>query len=158
GLLPKPRKTSRNMAFYDETHVERLLTVKRLQNERFLPLAVIKRLLEGGLGPRESDLDVIAHLARSSPAGVEGPGDPGELGRGAVRRRTGFRPVELARAAAAGLVAPGRRRGRAWYSAHDVRVLDLLAQAVREAGYDFGLAVESFALYARHLAALEREE
>ncbi len=48
GLLPRPRKAGRNMAFYEDAHVERLLLIKRLQNEKFLPLARIKDLLAGG--------------------------------------------------------------------------------------------------------------
>ncbi len=47
GLLPEPERQARNVARYDETHVERLRTIKRLQEERFLPLDVIKRVLAG---------------------------------------------------------------------------------------------------------------
>lgn len=46
GLLPAGEKTGRNMAYYDESHVERLRLIKRLQHERFLPLKAIRALLE----------------------------------------------------------------------------------------------------------------
>jgi DNA-binding transcriptional MerR regulator len=46
GLLPAGRKTGRNTAVYDESHVERLKLIKKLQHERFLPLKAIKALLE----------------------------------------------------------------------------------------------------------------
>lgn len=46
GLLPEPKRVSRNSAFYNDEHVTRLRAIKRLQEERFLPLAVIKGLLE----------------------------------------------------------------------------------------------------------------
>lgn len=46
GLLPEPLRTGRNAAVYSEAHVARLRTIKRLQEERFLPLAVIRGLLE----------------------------------------------------------------------------------------------------------------
>src|SRR5215468_5002710 len=59
GLLPRPRKAGRNMAFYEDTHVERLLLIKRLQNEKFLPLARIKDLLAGQGG---ADADLVAEL------------------------------------------------------------------------------------------------
>ncbi|MBB6228237.1 MerR family transcriptional regulator [Polymorphobacter multimanifer] len=46
GLLPEPARTSRNSATYSDVHVTRLHTIKRLQEERFLPLAVIRTLLD----------------------------------------------------------------------------------------------------------------
>ncbi len=52
GLLPEPDKTSRNSARYSDEHVARLKAIKRLQEERFLPLAVIRELLEADDGQR----------------------------------------------------------------------------------------------------------
>jgi len=52
GLLPEPDKASRNSARYSDVHVARLKAIKRLQEERFLPLAVIRELLEAEDGDR----------------------------------------------------------------------------------------------------------
>jgi DNA-binding transcriptional MerR regulator len=46
GLLPEPVKTSRNMAYYPPEYVERIRLIKRLQGERFMPLRLIKALLD----------------------------------------------------------------------------------------------------------------
>lgn len=46
GLLPEGKKTGKNMAYYSESHLERLLLVRRLQHEHFLPLKAIRALLE----------------------------------------------------------------------------------------------------------------
>ncbi len=46
GLLPEPERRSRNSASYSPDHVERLRAIKRLQEERFLPLSVIRELLD----------------------------------------------------------------------------------------------------------------
>src|SRR5438105_5019613 len=46
GLLPEPVRTSRNMAYYPEQFVERIRLIKRLQEERFLPLRLIKGVLD----------------------------------------------------------------------------------------------------------------
>lgn len=47
GLLPPaPKKTGRNMSWYDPAIVERIQTIKTLQRERFLPLKVIRDLLD----------------------------------------------------------------------------------------------------------------
>ncbi len=47
GLLPEPARAARNSASYSDDHVARLTLIKRLQEERFLPLAVIRRILDG---------------------------------------------------------------------------------------------------------------
>jgi two-component sensor histidine kinase/DNA-binding transcriptional MerR regulator len=52
GLLPEPDRASRNSAFYSDDHVTRLRAIKRLQEERFLPLAVIRSLLDAEDGER----------------------------------------------------------------------------------------------------------
>jgi DNA-binding transcriptional MerR regulator len=50
GLVPPGAKATRNSAFYGEVHVARLLLVRRLQAERFLPLRAIRAVLDGA-GP-----------------------------------------------------------------------------------------------------------
>jgi DNA-binding transcriptional MerR regulator len=47
GLLPEPVRTSRNMAYYPPEFVERIKLIKQLQEERYLPLKLIRTLLEG---------------------------------------------------------------------------------------------------------------
>src|SRR3984893_151997 len=39
-------RTSRNMAYYPPSYVERIALIKRLQEERFMPLRVIRGALE----------------------------------------------------------------------------------------------------------------
>ncbi len=46
GLLTTPVKTSRNMAYYDPICVEEIGLIKELQTKRFLPLSVIKMILQ----------------------------------------------------------------------------------------------------------------
>jgi len=45
GLLPRPLKTKKNMAYYDESYVERIKLIKGLQLKRFLPLDIIKEVI-----------------------------------------------------------------------------------------------------------------
>lgn len=46
GLLPEGEKTSRNMAYYPAEAVDRIRVIKRLQEERYMPLRVIGELLD----------------------------------------------------------------------------------------------------------------
>lgn len=49
GLLPQPIKTSKNMSWYSQEHVDRLNTIKELQEKHFLPLKAIKAILTNNL-------------------------------------------------------------------------------------------------------------
>lgn len=63
GLLDAPHKTSRNMAWYDDRHLQRILLIKRLQQEKFLPLGVIKSLIRDGKAlSTDGDVDFFADL------------------------------------------------------------------------------------------------
>ncbi len=46
GLLPEPQRTSRNMAYYPVSVVPRIRAIKELQSTRYLPLKVIKEVLD----------------------------------------------------------------------------------------------------------------
>ena len=54
GLLPKPYKPFRNMAYYDESFIDKVKFIKTLQKDYFLPLEVIR------VGIKESGYDLPA--------------------------------------------------------------------------------------------------
>ncbi len=63
-LLPGPsERTGRNMAWYDPAMVPRIMAIKELQRSRFLPLDVIKQVLDGADKPRDNER-VAAAVAR----------------------------------------------------------------------------------------------
>lgn len=63
GLLPSPIKTSRNMGWYSQLHLDRLALVQQLQRDRFLPLATIRLLVESNEKlVLEDDESEVAHL------------------------------------------------------------------------------------------------
>jgi DNA-binding transcriptional MerR regulator len=66
GLLPPPPvKTGRTMAYYDQRYLDRLLAIRRLREEHYLPLRVIRAVLaERGDGPlTASDAATLARVA-----------------------------------------------------------------------------------------------
>jgi DNA-binding transcriptional MerR regulator len=65
GLLPEPVKTSKNMAYYPPEFVERIRTIKRLQEERFMPLRVIKEALLAERTPKVELLERFNLPARA---------------------------------------------------------------------------------------------
>src|SRR3954464_14892508 len=62
GLLPRPEKGGRTVAYYGEEHLDRLRMIRRLREEKYLPIAVIRRLLESPAAAAERDVDVLADV------------------------------------------------------------------------------------------------
>ena len=56
GLLPEPVKTSRNMAYYPPEFVDRIRLIKQLQEERFMPLRVIREVLDSAGRTPEAEI------------------------------------------------------------------------------------------------------
>ncbi|MCK6593101.1 MAG: MerR family transcriptional regulator, partial [Polyangiaceae bacterium] len=78
GLLPRPRKAGRTVAYYDEGHLERLRLVRRLREEKYLPIAVIRRLLASPAAAAERDIDALAEVLHIVP-GLGAEARPGKI-------------------------------------------------------------------------------
>ena len=59
GLLPEPVKTSKNMAYYPPEFADRIRLIKQLQEDRFMPLRVIRDVLESAGDEVERLRDVV---------------------------------------------------------------------------------------------------
>lgn len=80
GLVPEGKKTGRNQAEYGREHLERLRFVKRLQEERMLPLRAIRAVLDGqdaSFTPAQQDLllELKRHLVGSALDRSDGDGE-----------------------------------------------------------------------------------
>src|SRR5205809_7856653 len=62
GLLPEPVRPSRNVAWYDESFVDRIALIKELQQKRFLPLHVIKAIVANDTTPSRDEVRVLLEL------------------------------------------------------------------------------------------------
>src|SRR4029077_3335387 len=69
GLLPEGVKTSRNMAYYPHEFVDRIRLIKRLQEERFMPLKAIKGVLGEGTDRAEALLALEDQILDRALAG-----------------------------------------------------------------------------------------
>lgn len=134
GLLPEPERTHRNSATYTDEHLARLVTIRRLKDERFLPLSVIRTLFAGEqpgwLEPQM--LPEIEHLLRDR---LDAEGERVDISQ--FVEANGGDPDHLADTIAAGLVAPA---ADGTISPRDQRILRLLIDGgrigfTRERGY-----------------------
>jgi DNA-binding transcriptional MerR regulator len=153
GLLPEGVKTSRNMAYYPPELVERIRTIKQLQEERFMPLRVIGEVLERSGG----DPERLQQLVEASGRVVERALDD-ERGRTPVDEvgDTYAMPAEvLERLADLGVLSPDE----AGYSPSDVRIVAAISR-FRAGGYDetIGFTVHDAARFLAPLEDLARRE
>src|SRR5262249_9606159 len=106
GLVEPPRKTGRTMGYYTDAHVERILLVRKLQEQHFLPLKAIRAMLEGKSGEfSEAQRRVLADVrARLTPGTLPVARVGASVLLLPVLRRTGVTERDLKRLVRSGLV------------------------------------------------------
>ncbi len=159
GLLPEPLKTSRNMAYYPREFVERVRLIKQLQEERFLPLKVIKEVLERGEGDGAERLRALIELEdRVIERALRGEDGKG-LSAAEVRRRYNVPQEALERLEQLEVLTPRRENGRKRYGPDDVQIIEAI-ERMRASGYSeaLGFTVYDTLIYKENLERLVREE
>ena len=151
GLLPEPLRTSRNMAYYPVEFVDRIRLIKRLQEQRFMPLKLIKGMLDEDperISARVELEDRILELAVSSA-------EPARLSVAEARRRYDVPAEVLDRLAEIGVLTPSARG----YAADDVKIIEAIGR-FRAGGFDetLGFTVYDTLRYREALEPLVAEE
>jgi len=150
GLLPEPVKTSRNMAYYPPEFVDRIRLIKRLQEERFMPLKAIRAVLDEGPGRAEAMLELEDQILDRALAGERSRTSAAE-----VRGRYGVPRDVLDRLEEIGVLSPNSRG----YTPSDVTIIEAISR-FRAGGYDeqIGFTVYDTLRYKKALEELVREE
>jgi DNA-binding transcriptional MerR regulator len=160
GLLPEPVKTSRNMAWYPPEFVERVRLIKQLQEERFLPLKVIREVLEqGGNGGGPEQLRAMIDLEdRILERALRGRSARGMSAR-AVQERYGVPSEALERLESLEVLTPRVRNGAKRYGPDDVQIIEAIGR-MRASGYSeaLGFTVYDTLIYKRNLERMVHEE
>jgi DNA-binding transcriptional MerR regulator len=159
GLLPEPERPKRNVAHYSQEHVVRIKLIKRLQEERFLPLGVIKDMLD------RADMDLaanggdLASFELSLLALLNGDVSEPDQPIAEVAARAGLSEAEIHELAARDVVVINTSEAGLTLDFRDSAVVEhwgrLLAMGFRgKAGYDAGY-LQRFASAVRKLAVAE---
>jgi len=153
GLLPEPVRPKRNVADYTDEHVRRLEVIKRLQQERYLPLSFIKTVLDRPTAGEIAALPGLEVLLATS-LGVEDAGEtiaPDEAAAAA-----GLEPEELQILIRDGVVV---ERGRGGLSPLDLAIAKAWGK-VKASGYnpDNGFYADDARIYVETLAPMARRE
>jgi len=150
GLLPEPVKTSRNMAYYPLEFVDRIKLIKRLQEERFMPLKAIKSVLDEDPERAGALLELEDRILDRALAGERARTSAAE-----VRERYGVPKEVLDRLAKLEILTPNSRG----YSPSDVAIIEAISR-FRAGGYDekIGFTVYDTVRYKEALERLVQEE
>ena len=150
GLLPEPVRTSRNMAYYPPDFVERVRLIKQLQEQRFMPLKVIKRMLTDDPERTRALIELENRVLESAMAGEEKRISAAEL-----HRRYDIPREVISRLAELGVLTPNSRG----YSPSDVKIVEAICR-FRAGGYDerIGFTVYDTLRYKSALEGLVKEE
>jgi DNA-binding transcriptional MerR regulator len=143
-------RTSRNMAYYPPDFIERIRLIKRLQEERFLPLRLIKGVLD-------EDPDRAARLVELEDRIIERAiarrEQEARVGRADAAARYGVPEVVLDRLEELGVLS------RDGYDEDDIRIVAAISR-FRAGGYDeaLGFTVYDTLRYREALEPLVAEE
>ncbi len=151
GLLPEPVRTSRNMAYYPPEFVERIGLIKRLQEQRFMPLRLIKRVIDEDPERALAMVELEDRILERAITAQES----GRVSRAEVRRRYDIPQNVLDRLAELGILTPTARG----YDADDVQIVAAIGR-FRTGGYDeaLGFTVYDTLRYREALEPLVAEE
>ena len=144
-------RTSRNMAYYPADYVERIGLIKRLQEERFMPLRVIRELMADDPGRVARLVELEDRIAGRA---VE-VGETGRVSRARVRDTLDVPANVLKRLEEIGVLTPSSRG----YDRDDVAIIEAISR-FRAGGYEeaIGFTVYDTLRYREALTPLVEEE
>ena len=145
-------RTSRNMAYYPPEYVDRIVLIKRLQGERFMPLRVIRAALREEPERVSALVELEDRILDRALASAE---ERGRVSRKLVAERYGVPRNVLDRLVEIGVLTPNQRG----YDGEDVKIIEAIAR-FRAGGYDeaLGFTVYDTLRYRTALEPLVEEE
>ncbi len=145
-------RTSRNMAYYPPEYVQRIELIKRLQEERFMPLRVIRSALQEDPERVRALIELEDRILERAAISVD---DGSRVSRKLVQERYGVPRNVLERLADLGVLTPNQRG----YDHDDVKIIEAIA-SFRAGGYDetLGFTVYDTLRYREALEPLVEEE
>jgi DNA-binding transcriptional MerR regulator len=144
-------RTSRNMAYYPPQFVQRIQLIKRLQEERFMPLRVIRELMRSDPERTMRMIELEDRILERAIA----VGETGRISRTKVRETYEVPQNVLDRLEELEVLEPGARG----YDRDDVAIIEAISR-FRAGGYEeaIGFTVYDTLRYRKALEPLVEEE
>jgi len=134
GLLPEPEKVNKSMAYYDESCIEKVRTIRYLQEMKYYPLSVIQNIL------RRMDEGLSLEEAEAIEDAVFGHKDDivdKLIEREEFIRVTGLVDEDIDEAMDIGILVPYiQENGRTLFDMEDVRFGRDILKPIKDLGQD----------------------
>jgi DNA-binding transcriptional MerR regulator len=145
------KRTSRNMAYYPSEFVDRIRLIKRLQEDRFMPLRLIREVVAQEPERAARMLEIEDRILERA---IEAS-DAGRVSRARVRETYDVPANVLARLEELGILTPNGRG----YDADDIQIIEAISR-FRAGGYEetIGFTVYDTLRYRDALQPLVEEE
>ncbi len=160
GLIPKPIKTHANMAYYDESHVSAIRLVRELQSKRFLPLSVIKQVMEGEKGGMSVDeIRTLVEIDGKLFTNIQEHPRLKPLNVNELSKRAGVSLEDIRIMERLEILTPIRKGKHELYGEDDIRIVECFGK-LRKAGFtpDLGIDANQMKLYWDFMKMLVAEE
>ncbi len=160
GLIPRPIKTSANMGYYTQEHINAIRLVKELQSKRFLPLSVIKKMITDEKGRMSVDeiktlVEIDGRLFKNMKEALPVK----TLTTNQLSAKIGISKEDIKDLEDIGLLSPIRKGKRTCYDENDVRFLEC-GTKLRDLGFtnDLGFDMRVLKIHRDMLENLVAEE
>ncbi len=153
GLLTPPVKTSPNMAYYSPVVIDEIKLIKELQKERYLPISVIKIIIEAKRrGQEAGHVEKMQSMMKQLFSGYDTE-NPGELLTVSdFIKSTGLPETAVLKLEEMGLLTPSRAPAGSHYDKTDERVGRMFKKLL-----DLGLTLEDLSIYGQYAGIVRSE-
>lgn len=150
GLLTLPVKTARNMAYYHPVVVEEIRLIKELQDKKYLPIAVIKKVLQAKREGQElehvEEMQSLFEQVFYPERGESVCFSMDDLAAG-----TGLDGKVLKELHEKGILSPADGEGK-YYDGSDRRIAEIIKKLL-----DLGLTTEDMVIYRQFIEFAHNE-
>ncbi len=150
GLVPKPVKTHRNMAYYNASHVNAIRLVKEFQSKRFLPLSVIRQVMKGGR--RGLSVDEVQTLVQIDGKLFRNLQENPSMEAVSIRElsaRTGVGLKDIRAMERLGMIRPVMTGRRKLFAEDDIRIVECVGR-LEKIGFTSDLGLDANVLKIHH--------
>ncbi len=159
GLLGKPQKTARNMAYYDQEAVRKISFIKRLQEELRLSLRAIKKIFFVGEDLTMADYEILLEVKSRLTDDTDLLPEIYDISHTEIMKHVHLSESEMTAIEKRGAITPVYKNGKKYYDEVDYRLIKALSD-FRGLGFtpEMGINVEALDVYLRLIRELTKNE
>ncbi len=153
GLLPQPKKTSRNMAYYDPQCISDIIFIKELQTKKRLPLSAIKFIMQARHeGQEQSHVDSTSSLLEMVYSPCDAELEVASLTEHELAEATDLPTADLILLTEMGIISKAPKSGKGGFSTADKGIIMTFKKLSR-----YGLRPSDLEVYGRYWNAVKEE-